>query len=189
MTCYANKDPFNHNFSLSPHSLPPSLSLPLPLSLPPSLSLCLSDEPFLQFRRNVFFPKAKELLIEEEGVLRLLYEEAKGNILEGRYPCDPQDCESLGALSCRVELGRCEGEEHCAAVSSKLGSFLPPHLCRRAAGGLLSVLRGGRRVREGERLVQAYRSLSEHSGCSEEEQIKRHLQSYLSLCQSLPYYG
>ncbi|KAK6477678.1 FERM domain-containing protein 8-like [Huso huso] len=147
------------------------------------------DEPFVQFRRNVFFPKAKELLIEEEGVLRLLYEEAKCNILEGRYPCDPQDCESLGALSCRVELGRCEGEEQCATVSSKLGSFLPPHLCGRGAAGLLSVLRGGRGGRGGERLLQAYRSLPEHSGCSEEEQIKRHLQSYLSLCHHLPYYG
>ncbi|KAJ8348172.1 hypothetical protein SKAU_G00267610 [Synaphobranchus kaupii] len=42
------------------------------------------DEPCLQYRRNVFYHKAKELEIEDEGVLRLLYDEAKANILEGR---------------------------------------------------------------------------------------------------------
>nr|BAB71282.1 unnamed protein product [Homo sapiens] len=30
------------------------------------------DEPFLQFRRNVFFPKRRELQIHDEEVLRLL---------------------------------------------------------------------------------------------------------------------
>uniref|UniRef100_A0A8C9K4Y5 FERM domain containing 8 n=1 Tax=Panthera tigris altaica TaxID=74533 RepID=A0A8C9K4Y5_PANTA len=38
-------------------------------------------------------------------VLRLLYEEAKGNVLAARYPCDVEDCEALGALVCRVQLG------------------------------------------------------------------------------------
>ncbi|XP_031789733.1 FERM domain-containing protein 8 isoform X2 [Piliocolobus tephrosceles] len=63
------------------------------------------DEPFLQFRRNVFFPKRRELQIHDEEVLRLLYEEAKGNVLAARYPCDVEDCEALGALVCRVQLG------------------------------------------------------------------------------------
>ncbi|XP_017749279.1 PREDICTED: FERM domain-containing protein 8 [Rhinopithecus bieti] len=63
------------------------------------------DEPFLQFRRNVFFPKRRELQIRDEEVLRLLYEEAKGNVLAARYPCDVEDCEALGALVCRVQLG------------------------------------------------------------------------------------
>ncbi|PNI93815.1 FRMD8 isoform 6, partial [Pan troglodytes] len=65
----------------------------------------LLDEPFLQFRRNVFFPKRRELQIHDEEVLRLLYEEAKGNVLAARYPCDVEDCEALGALVCRVQLG------------------------------------------------------------------------------------
>ncbi|XP_073869300.1 FERM domain-containing protein 8 isoform X7 [Macaca fascicularis] len=65
----------------------------------------LLDEPFLQFRRNVFFPKRRELQIRDEEVLRLLYEEAKGNVLAARYPCDVEDCEALGALVCRVQLG------------------------------------------------------------------------------------
>ncbi|XP_027799880.2 FERM domain-containing protein 8 isoform X4 [Marmota flaviventris] len=63
------------------------------------------DEPSLQFRRNVFFPKRRELQIHDAEVLRLLYEEAKGNVLTARYPCDVEDCEVLGALVCRVQLG------------------------------------------------------------------------------------
>lgn len=35
----------------------------------------------------------------------MLYDEAKTNILEGRYPCDPEHWLMLGALSCAVELG------------------------------------------------------------------------------------
>ncbi|XP_038621009.1 FERM domain-containing protein 8 isoform X2 [Tachyglossus aculeatus] len=63
------------------------------------------DEPSLQFRRNVFFPKRRELQINHEDLLRLLFEEAKFNVLEGRYPCDAEDCEKLGGLVCRVKLG------------------------------------------------------------------------------------
>lgn len=43
--------------------------------------------------------------IEDEVVLRLLYEEAKSNILTGRYPCDPEHWTSLGALSLALEEG------------------------------------------------------------------------------------
>lgn len=43
--------------------------------------------------------------IRDEEILRLLYEEAKGNVLAARYPCDVEDCEALGALVCRVQLG------------------------------------------------------------------------------------
>ncbi|XP_064408052.1 FERM domain-containing protein 8 isoform X2 [Latimeria chalumnae] len=98
------------------------------------------DEPSLQFRRNVFFPKKREIQMKEESVLRLLYEEAKFNILTGRYPCDLEDCEKLGALSCRVELGPYDQEQHnpaalrCAFFSGEIDK--PPQ-------GILQ--RGGRK--------------------------------------------
>lgn len=43
--------------------------------------------------------------IEDEGVLRLLYEEARNNILTGRYPCDPEHWTGLGALSLAIDEG------------------------------------------------------------------------------------
>jgi hypothetical protein len=45
------------------------------------------------------------LQIEDEGVLRLLYDEARVNILAGRFPCDPETWTGLGALSFAMELG------------------------------------------------------------------------------------
>ncbi|EMP39447.1 hypothetical protein UY3_03324 [Chelonia mydas] len=54
--------------------------------------------------------------IENEAVLRLLYEEAKFNILEGRYPCDIEDCEQLGALVCRLQLGPYDQDQHTACA-------------------------------------------------------------------------
>lgn len=43
--------------------------------------------------------------IQDEAVLRLLYEEARNNILTGRYPCDPEHWTSLGALSFAIDEG------------------------------------------------------------------------------------
>ncbi|KAF1590698.1 FERM domain-containing protein 8, partial [Eudyptes moseleyi] len=84
------------------------------------------DEPCLQLRRNGFFPKSKELELEEEELLRLLYEEARGNLLGGRYPVDPPDGEELGALACRLRLGPFQPGRH-----------TPHSLRREPAGGAL----------------------------------------------------
>lgn len=43
--------------------------------------------------------------MEDEAVLRLLYEEARNNILTGRYPCDPEHWAVLGALSLALDEG------------------------------------------------------------------------------------
>lgn len=50
--------------------------------------------------------------IDDEGVLRLLYEEARGNILTGRYPCDPEHWTGLGALSLALDEGTGLDEQH-----------------------------------------------------------------------------
>ncbi|MBN3304691.1 FRMD8 protein, partial [Amia calva] len=76
------------------------------------------DEPCLQYRRNVFFPRAKELQLEEEGALRLLFEEARSRVLSGSYPCDPPDWQRLGGLSCRLELGPCPDQSTAAGLLS-----------------------------------------------------------------------
>ncbi|XP_036784179.2 FERM domain-containing protein 8 isoform X2 [Manis pentadactyla] len=151
------------------------------------------DEPSLQFRRNVFFPKQRELQIHDEEVLRLLYEEAKGNVLAARYPCDVEDCEALGALVCRVQLGPYQpGQPAACALREKLDSFLPAHLCKRGHG-LFAALRGrGAKAGTGEQgLLNAYRKVKEtagsHSEC--EASLSTHYRSYLLKCHELPFYG
>ena len=41
----------------------------------------------------------------EHKILELLYEEAKYNILTGRYPCEISDYIMLGGIQARLELG------------------------------------------------------------------------------------
>ncbi|XP_072302675.1 FERM domain-containing protein 8 [Eucyclogobius newberryi] len=148
------------------------------------------DEPFLQYRRNVFYSKSKELLIEDEAVLRLLFEEAKSNILTGRYPCDPEHWTSLGALSLAIEEGSgLESQKLTATIKEKkLSSFLPAHVAL-GSGGLLSTLRGksSRQACLEQSLLEEYRKISTSAGNSSEcAQLLHH---YLNTCHSLPYYG
>ncbi|XP_078389075.1 FERM domain-containing protein 8 [Cetorhinus maximus] len=149
------------------------------------------DEPSLQFRKNVFFPKGKELQIEDEGILRLLYEEAKFNILEGRYPYDMEDCLRLGALACRIELGAFDQDQHSPAfIREKLDSFLPTHLCKKH-GGFLAAFRprGAKQHGYEEGLLESFRQLVDDAAREESEALKLHYRAYLEKCHLLLYYG
>lgn len=152
-----------------------------------------TDEPSLQFRRNVFFPKRRELQIHDEDVLRLLYEEAKGNVLAARYPCDLEDCEALGALVCRVQLGPYQpGQPTACTLREKLDSFLPAHLCKRGHR-LFAALRG-RAAKAGtdeQGLLNAYRKVKEvvSSDSEQEASLRTHYRAYLLKCHELPFYG
>ncbi|XP_027264350.1 FERM domain-containing protein 8 isoform X6 [Cricetulus griseus] len=151
------------------------------------------DEPSLQFRRNVFFPKRRELQIHDEAVLRLFYEEAKGNVLTARYPCDLEDCEVLGALVCRVQLGPYQpGQPAACTLREKLDSFLPAHLCKRGHG-LFAAFRGrGSKTGPGEQgLLNAYRQVKEATGSDSEHEttLGSHYRAYLLKCHELPFYG
>lgn len=148
------------------------------------------DEPCLQYRRNVFYPKSKELQIEDEGVLRLLYEEARGNILIGRYPCDPGHWTSLGALSFALDEGVGLEDKKAATTvrEKKLSTYLPVHVAG-GGGGLLSALlgKGGRQAGLEQRLLEEYQKI--RSSASNPPDPTQLLRQYLSKCHSLPYYG
>lgn len=47
--------------------------------------------------------------------LELLYEEAKKNILSGRYPCDQANAERLAGMQARIELGKYDHDVHTPA--------------------------------------------------------------------------
>ncbi|XP_075043899.1 FERM domain-containing protein 8 [Mixophyes fleayi] len=147
------------------------------------------DEPSLQFRRNIFFPKSRELQISNEEILRLLYEEAKYNVLEGRYPCDVEDCELLGGLACRLELGPYNEEKHKpSTLRPKLEYFLPPHICKKR-NGLLTVFKigGSRQASFEQTLLNTYKAVTENVICGEGEATN--YKEYLRKCHELPYYG
>lgn len=148
------------------------------------------DEPFLQYRRNVFYPKSKELQMEDEAVLKLLYEEARNNILTGRYPCDPEHWAALGALSLALDEGPGLNDQQLTTTikEKKLSSFVPAHVAM-GGGGLFSTLRGksSRQAVPEQNLLEEYRKIGASAGSPPEP--KRLLQQYLHTCHTLPYYG
>uniref|UniRef100_A0A1A7YHW2 FERM domain-containing protein 8 n=1 Tax=Iconisemion striatum TaxID=60296 RepID=A0A1A7YHW2_9TELE len=148
------------------------------------------DEPYLQYRRNVLYPKAKEMQIDDEGVLRLLQEEARSNILSGRYPCDPEHWTALGALSLALEEGTGLDDQQVTTTirEKKLSSFLPAHVVV-GSGGFLSTLRGksSRHTDLEQKLLEEYRKIRLSAGTPPEP--RQLLHQYLNMCHMLPYYG
>ncbi|XP_037230836.1 LOW QUALITY PROTEIN: FERM domain-containing protein 8 [Falco rusticolus] len=139
------------------------------------------DEPSLQLRRNVFFPKEQELQLEEEELLRLLYEEARGNVLGGRYPTAPPAAQELGALACRLRLGPFHPGRH---TPRSLRPLLPELLPPPARGGLWGALwrRGPRAPEEG--LCRAFaRAPGAQAGPA------ALYRAFLRRCHQLPAYG
>lgn len=48
----------------------------------------------------------------DQKIFELLYEEAKFNILEGRYPCETAHYIMLGGIQARIELGPYNPQVH-----------------------------------------------------------------------------
>ena len=99
-----------------------------------------ADEPILSLQRNVFCSKREEQGLKDHRVLELLYEEAKFNILTGRYPCEISDYIMLGGIQARLEIGPYDMGIHTPAFfRQNLERFLPEHAVRKS-GGILSWL-------------------------------------------------
>ncbi|CAM9116214.1 unnamed protein product [Bubo scandiacus] len=194
---YRNRD--EGSYQLKPRHRPlrlarqwPDLLLRLSLGSPRDIA---RDEPCLQLRRNVFFPKSKGAGGERHrpphqdpprgtGLLRLLYEEARGNLLGGRYPVDPPDGEELGALACRLRLGPFQPGHHSPrSLRPLLGELLPPPPGR---GGLWGALRrrGPRLPPPEEGLLQAFARTPGPQAPPADL-----YRAFLRRCHALPYYG
>lgn len=68
-------------------------------------SLNVSRPAEFQIRREAMVTKAQERKVIEEGCVRLLYAEAKDNVISGRYPTTIDDATTLAANCLQVTLG------------------------------------------------------------------------------------
>jgi len=79
------------------------------------LSKKTTDEPILSLQRNVFLHKRDESKVRDAKLLELLYEEAKYNVLTGRYPCEISDYVMLGGIQARLEMKSYDAAMHTSA--------------------------------------------------------------------------
>lgn len=144
-----------------------------------------ADEPILSLQRNVFCSKREEQGVKDHRVLELLYEEAKFNVLTGRYPCEISDYIMLGGIQARLELGPYDLGLHTPAFfRQNLERFLPEHAVRRS-GGLWSWLPWSANSKSSPeaRLIEQFKAIPNNAS------PKRLVRKYLEFCWSLPYYG
>uniref|UniRef100_A0A8C4RFJ0 KRIT1 ankyrin repeat containing n=1 Tax=Eptatretus burgeri TaxID=7764 RepID=A0A8C4RFJ0_EPTBU len=70
------------------------------------------ESPELLLRRNVCLCLDKEKQVEEPAAIEVLFEEARGNLLKGMYPCSSQETVRLSALLLLINYGEYDGHKH-----------------------------------------------------------------------------
>ncbi|XP_060534526.1 putative FERM domain-containing protein FRMD8P1 isoform X2 [Cylas formicarius] len=139
------------------------------------------DEPKLMFQRNVFYSKSLEEKIKDQKILELLYEEAKYNILNGRYPCEIPHYVMLGGIQAREELGPYNPQVHSTHYfREEQVRFLPAHVRKSSTWAWLPISsKNSAEVR----LLEQFKRIP--STATNRKLIKK----YLEFCWSLPFYG
>lgn len=146
-----------------------------------SLSRQLRDEPILSFQRNVFYPLNEEQKLVDFKALELLYEEAKCNVLEGRYPCDISQYTMLGGIQARLELGPYNSQIHTNRFfRNQKNKFLPVHSRH---DPITSWFRSHIKNSPEVRLLEHYKRIP---NSATDRKLQRR---YLELCWSFPFYG
>ncbi|KAL4706968.1 hypothetical protein ACJJTC_019506 [Scirpophaga incertulas] len=86
------------------------------------------DQPVLKLQRNVFFPKYLEEGIKDSRIQELLYEEARHNVVTGRYPLESAQAVMLGGLQAKIQLGPYDPHRHTAKFFREhQDKYLPKH--------------------------------------------------------------
>lgn len=122
-----------------------------------------------------FFPFSDFRIIE------LLYEEAKNNVLRGRYVLEPAHLLMLGGIQARIELGHYDKKKHTINFfRKKQYNFLPEHVPCKAKWNYWPP---GRTPSSESRLLEQYKRVPVTAS------IKKLMRKYLEFCWALPYYG
>lgn len=142
------------------------------------------DEPVLSYQRNVFLKKDMEAFIDDINVLELLYEEAKINVLDGRYPSE--DYEILAATQAAIELGPFNAAQHTADYFKLKGqSYLPLFYRTQASEGKTPWFVTSRRGHS-----SIYNKIVEHYKLIDANLPRfRLIRGYLELCWKYNFYG
>ncbi|CAH1112328.1 unnamed protein product [Psylliodes chrysocephalus] len=139
------------------------------------------DEPRLIFQRNVFFSQQLEEKIKDQKILELLYEEARHNILQGRYPCEEVHYIMLGGIQARIELGPYNPQEHTIHFfREKQAKYLPLHVRKSSTWSWLPI--SSKNSAEVKLLEQFKRIPNATTN-------RKLMKKYLEFCWSLPFYG
>nr|CAD7443501.1 unnamed protein product [Timema bartmani] len=113
-------------------------------------------------------------------LLELLYEEARHNILEGRYPCEVSHYIMLGGIQASIELGPYNPHVHTTQFfREQQHKFLPAHVSHSNWSWLRISSKNSPEVR----LLEQFKRIPSSTP------VRKLVRKYLEFCWSLPYYG
>nr|CAD7599947.1 unnamed protein product [Timema genevievae] len=113
-------------------------------------------------------------------LLELLYEEARHNILEGRYPCEVSHYIMLGGIQASIELGPYNPHVHTTQFfREQQRKFLPAHVSHSNWSWLRISSKNSPEVR----LLEQFKRIPSSTP------VRKLVRKYLEFCWSLPYYG
>ncbi|XP_017468555.1 PREDICTED: FERM domain-containing protein 8-like [Rhagoletis zephyria] len=139
------------------------------------------DEPMIMLKRNVFFSKRDEEKIKDHRILELLYEEAKYNVLSGRYVMEPVHALMLGGIQARIELGPYNPHTHTVSfLRENQLRFLPHHVAKSTNWSWLPV---SRKNSAEVKLLEQFKRVPQTAT------TKKLIRKYLEFCWALPFYG
>ncbi|KAI9578213.1 hypothetical protein GQX74_015099 [Glossina fuscipes] len=139
------------------------------------------DEPMIMLKRNVFFSKKDEEKIKDHRILELLYEEAKHNVLTGRYIMESVHSLMLGGIQARIELGPFNTHTHTITFFRENQSrFLPQHVAKNSNWSWLPV---SRKNSAEVKLLEQFKRVPQTAT------TRKLMRKYLEFCWALPFYG
>ncbi|XP_073812122.1 FERM domain-containing protein 8 Bili isoform X2 [Musca autumnalis] len=139
------------------------------------------DEPIIMLKRSVYFLRRDEEKIKDHRILELLYEEAKQNVLCGRYVMEPIHAIMLGGIQARIELGPFNVHTHTSRFFREHQSrFLPRSVAKNSS---LSWLPLSRKNSAELKLLEQFKRVPQAAN------TKKLIRKYLEFCWALPFYG
>jgi hypothetical protein len=117
----------------------------------------------------------------DQKILELLYEEARHNVLEGRYPCEVAHYIMLGGIQARVELGPYNPQIHSTHYfREEQSKYLPHHVRKSSTWTWLPISsKNSAEVR----LLEQFKRIPNSAT------NRKLMKKYLEFCWSLPFYG
>ncbi|XP_005100537.1 putative FERM domain-containing protein FRMD8P1 [Aplysia californica] len=148
------------------------------------------SEPVLMVQRDVFFRKEQEQHIQNEQILCLLYQEAKYNVVEGRYVLHSEDYHYLAGIQALIHLGSFDPQQHILAdYRANLVQFYPEHMFCQSRFAMFS-LNSTQPPPCEELFMDAHRKASEElQHIASSDSVAQLYRKYLELLWTYPFYG
>ncbi|XP_013420444.1 putative FERM domain-containing protein FRMD8P1 isoform X2 [Lingula anatina] len=144
----------------------------------------LRDEPSLVFQRSVYCSRAREEMEADPKVLRLLYQEAVRNVVEGRYPCEEEVYLRLAGLQALETMGAYNPETHTEDIYEKeLHQYFPDYVIAHGQKKLS-------RLFSSTKHPLVYKLVHSHQEFSQKKRESVDIyREYMQICWQFPFYG